>query len=286
MASVQWSQLEMLIPKNLSEALLWLSKDPAGLRPFAGGTDLMVLIESGRAPCLQYINILSLPELQGISEDPQFLRIGSTTTFSEIRVSPAIQMKFPLLAEAARHVGAYAIQNRATLGGNLANGSPAADSSPALLVYEARLELISSSGTRVIPYQEFHKGYKKMDLKPGELIQSILLPQESADTADGEFIKIGARAAQAISKVSFAGLQNPRQVCLALGAVAPYPIRLTKTEMALAAGADLAQVERVFHQEISPIDDIRSTAAYRREVAWRLVSNFLNRVKKKKGFSF
>jgi CO/xanthine dehydrogenase FAD-binding subunit len=166
--------------------------------------------------------------------------------------------EFPMLGEAARLTGGIATQNRGTIGGNIANASPAADTPPALLAYDAQLELISVRGSRWVSYSQFHQGYKQMDLAPDELLARIRLPRRFAGWHH-YYRKVGARRAQAISKVCFAGVRRGDEMRIGLGSVAPVPLLIR---------ADLTK-------EISPIDDIRSTARYRLRVAQNLLDEFL-----------
>ncbi len=213
----------LMSPKNLPEALEWLALTDA--RPFAGGTDLMVQLEAGRLPKGNYLSLHRLQELKQIIVTDHEVRIGAGVTYSEIRKHPLLQSEFPMLVQAAKLTGAWAIQNRGTLAGNIANASPAADSPPALLCYEAKLEIVcyeakresvSQIARRQVAYRDFHQGYKKTDLHPHELISQIILPrlsQQSRDTnAQNEVLserhyyrKVGTRAAQSITKVSLAG---------------------------------------------------------------------------------
>ena len=227
------AQFEIQTPSNLSSALKLLRD---GYRPFAGGTDLMVQFESGRLPPARFANINGLKELNGFRISKTGVNIGALCTFRDIADHPRIRSSFPALAEASRQVGAWVIQNRATLGGNLANASPAADSAPPLLAYGALLWILGSDKReRVIPYRSFHAGYKKTELSPCDLIRGVVLEEtpklDRGYKARHYFRKVGARRAQAISKVSFAGYavfhQKKRVVLsigLGLGAVGPVPV--------------------------------------------------------------
>jgi CO/xanthine dehydrogenase FAD-binding subunit len=264
---------EMRAPKSLGEALDLMAVQPGVWRPFAGGTDLMVLFEAGKLDHHRFLSIWRLPELRGISVTPEVVTLGALTTYTDVLRHEALCSEFPLLAEAARSTGGIATQNRGTLGGNIVNASPAADSPPALLVYDAEIELISPRGSRRLPYREFHTGYKQMQLAPDELLARIHLRRDTARWRQ-YYRKVGARKAQAISKVCFAGVQDrlTGEVRIALGSVAPVPLRCLRTEAAIAGGGDpLAAMAA----EISPIDDIRSVAAYRRRVAQNLLRDFL-----------
>src|SRR5262245_24767950 len=275
---------DLKVPANLAQALDWLAQDPGGWSVLAGGTDLMVLLEAGNLSVGRFLGVWHLPELKGIAETREYITLGSLTTFTEMQQSAILQQKYPLLCQAASETGAVAIQNRATLGGNIANASPAADSPPALLVYDAEVELISaSSGRRWLPYSAFHIGYKQTLLQPGELISSIRLPRAPAHWKQG-YRKVGTRRAQAISKICFAGRLQMRgglieDIRIAFGSVAPIPLRCTETEDVLRKSplnrTTLEAAREALSKERSPIDDFRSTASYRRTVAGNLLENFL-----------
>jgi CO/xanthine dehydrogenase FAD-binding subunit len=203
-------------------------------------------------------------------------------TYRQVQTTAILQQEFPLLCRAAYETGSIATQNRGTLAGNIANASPAADSPPALLVYDAELELVSASGVRWVPYAGFHLGYKKMDMRPEELIRNIRLPRTKKHWRQ-HYRKVGTRRAQAISKVCFAGAARVEHgeindVRIALGSVAPIVLRCRRTE-ALLRGPLTAEMIRAagdeLAREIRPIDDFRSTARYRRQVAQQLLEDFL-----------
>src|SRR5258706_4284469 len=196
---------ELQEPRNLEDALERLAREPGTWKPFAGGTDLMVLLEAGKLSHRKFLSIWKLPELRGIVVTPAHVTLHALTTYSEIRRHELLAREFPLLCQAAAETGSIATQNRGTLGGNIANASPAADSPPALFVYDAELELVSASGARRVPYHGFWSGYKQMDLRSGELIRRIRLPREKGGWKQ-YYRKVGTRRAQAISKVCFAGV--------------------------------------------------------------------------------
>src|SRR6202030_645644 len=228
---------DLRVSVNLSEALALLASEPGVWQPFAGGTDLMVLLEAGKLHHKRFLSVSKLDNLRGVEVTADFVILGALTTYTEIQKHPVLQADFPLLCSAARETGSIATQNRGTLGGNIVNASPAADSPPALLVYDAELELVSTRGSRWLPYDGFHTGYKKMLLAPDELLGRIRLPRRTAPWQQ-YYRKVGTRKAQAISKVCFAGaalVENGaiRDIRIALGSVAPLVLRAVKTEDAL-----------------------------------------------------
>src|SRR6478672_1112395 len=150
----------LISPSSLPDALAALAREPGVWQPFAGGTDLMVLLEAGKLPHKNYLNIWNLKELRGIEVTDQHVTLGALTTYSEAQQEKVLQQEFPMLCQAASETGGLAIQNRGTLGGNIVNASPAADSPPALLAYDAELELVSRDNVRRIAYKDFHTGYK------------------------------------------------------------------------------------------------------------------------------
>ena len=273
---------ELRQPQTLSDALACMASGPGEWKPFAGGTDLMVLLEAGKLAHRKFLNIWNLRELRGITISPEFVTLSALTTYSDIRGHELLSREFPLLCRAAAETGSIATQNRGTLGGNIANASPAADSPPAMLVYDAELELVSASGGRWVPYQGFWKGYKQIDMREDELIRAIRLPRKN-NFSRQFFRKVGTRRAQAISKVCFAGAARMdagriAEVRIALGSVAPTVLRATATEAILRGEkpgpATLQAAQRTLAREIAPIDDIRSTARYRLRVAQNLLAEF------------
>jgi CO/xanthine dehydrogenase FAD-binding subunit len=279
---------DLRVPGSLSEALALLAREPGIWQPFAGGTDLMVLLEAGKLSHKRFLSVSKLDDLRGIEVTSANLTMGALTTYTEIQKHPVLQSDFPLLCAAARETGSIATQNRGTLGGNIVNASPAADSPPALLVYDAEIELVSERGARWVEYHGFHTGYKKMQLAPDELLRAIRLPRR-AEKWRQYYRKVGTRKAQAISKVCLAGsawMENGaiRDIRIALGSVAPLVLRVEKTEDALR-GASItptivAAAMDTLAQEIAPIDDIRSTAHYRLRVAQNLLEEFLSQLAK------
>jgi len=274
---------QLISPASLGEALDMLARDNGGWRAFAGGTDLMVLLEAGKLLHKNYVDIRDLKELRGIEVNPDYVTLGALTTYTEVQDHPLLRKEFPMLCQAAKETGGIAIQNRGTLGGNIVNGSPAADSPPALLAYDAELELVSKKGERRVPYYKFHSAYKQMDISSDELIRAIRLPR-TTEQSTHYYRKVGTRKAQAISKVCFAAVgriveNKISHIRIALGSVAPIPIRCQKTEAALqnqlVGDETIAAAVSALAFEISPIDDLRSTKDYRLRVALNLLRDFL-----------
>jgi xanthine dehydrogenase small subunit len=263
------SPLAMLTPRSLTEALRMLRDEPP-LTPLAGCTDVYVSLNFGTVRARRFINIWPLDDLRGISVRGGVLRIGALTTHADLIRSATVRARVPMLAAAAREIGAAQIQARGTIGGNIANGSPAGDTLPVLAAAEALVELRSADWVRKVPFVDFYTGYRQSVMKPGELITAVEMPKVAGVQW---FRKVGTRAAQSISKVVIAGVRTdaPR---LAFGSVAPTVVRARRAEAALAGGASIEVAARLLQDDISPIDDIRSTAAYRRTVAANVLRQF------------
>ncbi|HYJ87715.1 MAG TPA: FAD binding domain-containing protein [Pyrinomonadaceae bacterium] len=278
---------ELISPARLSEALDLLANQPGFWQPFAGGTDLMVLLEAGKLAHKNYLNIWNLDELRGIEATLEHITLGALTTYTDVQSNPILQQEFPMLCQAASETGGLAIQNRGTLGGNIVNASPAADSPPALLAYDAELELVSTNGARWVPYQGFHTGYKQLIMRSDELLIRIRLPRTTSGLHQ-YYRKVGTRKAQAISKVCLAATarmrdQTIQDLRLAYGSIAPIPLRCVKTESGLRGaglGDDtIAKAKTELAREIAPIDDIRSTRNYRLRVSLNLLEDFLRQLR-------
>jgi xanthine dehydrogenase small subunit len=263
------STLTLHEPRTLREALLLLRHE-GPLTPLAGCTDVYVAFQFGSLPARRFLDLSRLSPLQRIREQDGGLVIGAMATYTDLIRSRFVRRRLPMLAAAAREVGGPQVRNRGTIGGNIANGSPAGDTLPVLAAADATLVLANADGARRVPFDRFYTGYRATVLRPDELIVAIEVPP-----VDGRqwFRKVGTRAAQAISKVVMAAVRNgtPR---IALGSVAPTVVRLPRTEAALAAGAGIAEAQRVLAEEIHPIDDVRSTARYRLRVAANLLGRF------------
>lgn len=277
------TQYDLVAPVTLAAALDLLASD-TGLTPIAGGTELMVALSAGRLAQKQLLSINHLRELRFIDVAPDAITLGSGTTFTDLRRHPQIAADFPLLVQAASWTGSIANQNRGTLGGNIVNGSPAADSPPALLVYDATVTLVSVRGARSLPYRDFHLSYKKSVLAPDELLFSISLPRCYSGYR-GYIRKVGTRNAQAISKIALAGLalldanRIVTDIRLAAASLREVPTRCPAAEQALTGQPitpkTIATARAALLTEARPIDDIRSTARYRAAVAANLLEEFL-----------
>jgi CO/xanthine dehydrogenase FAD-binding subunit len=275
---------ELIAPGSLEAALHSLAEEPGVWTPIAGGTELMVAHAAGKLAVKKLLSLWGIPELRFIEAKADTLAIGSCTTFRDLRAAPAIDADFSLLAKAASWIGSIANQTRATIGGNLVNGSPAADSSPALLVYDAEIELVSVRGSRRVPYAQFHIGYKRSALAADELLYAIHLPRRFA--GHRQYLrKVGTRRAMAISKTALAGTAlvekgMVREVRIAAASLAAFPMRLYRTEDAVCGQEPTTKTiqaaRRALLDEVVPIDDIRSTAEYRKQVAANLLVEFLS----------
>jgi len=279
---VTW-QAEVLRPSGLDEALELLAAR-RDLRVLAGGTDVMVGVHAGFDRPEALLDVWGLEELSGVRVEGGAVVIGALSTYTDLMRAEAVCEHLPLLAQAASEVGAVQIRNRGTIGGNIVNASPSGDAQPPLAVYEAELELRSVRGAREVPFVSFYSGYKAMDLAADELLTAIRVPLPPAGARQW-FRKVGTRRAQAISKVSAAGLVvlgppgRVDEARLALGAVAPTVIRLPETEGVLRGrrpGPELVEAVRAsVAAEARPIDDVRSTAEYRRQVCGNIVARFV-----------
>lgn len=280
------AEYELIAPRHLPAVLSLLAQDPGTWVPIAGGTDLMVLYSAGKLSARKLVSIWNLPELRRIEETQDEIQIGAGCTYTDLRQNEIVRREFPLLSCAASWTGGIANQNRGTLGGNIVNASPAADSLPALLAYDAELLLASARGERRIPYSDFHVAYRKTHLGPDELIRAICL-QKRFSGYYAHARKVGARNAQAIAKVCLAALGRldtgvVKDIRLAMGSVAPVPLRLAETERLIKEKPIdpqlIAFARTAASAEIRPIDDIRSTARYRAAVAGNLVAEFLKQL--------
>ena len=279
---------QMIAPGTVAGVLELMATQPGEWTPIAGGTELMVAHAAGRLPALKLVSLWGIADLRFIASRPESIAIGAGATFTDIRNHADLAAELPLLARAAAWIGSIANQSRATIGGNLVNGSPAADSSPALLVYDAEVELISIRGTRRIPYRDFHTGYKKNALASDELLYAIHIPRRFAHHRQ-YLRKVGTRRSMAVAKVAVgatAFIENGilTELRLAAASLAAFPTRLFRTEDALCGkrvdAVSIQAARAALLAEILPIDDIRSTAEYRRHVAANLLEEFLTQLQR------
>jgi carbon-monoxide dehydrogenase small subunit/xanthine dehydrogenase small subunit len=270
-------------PRSLEEALEILIQRSGEVRPIAGGTDILVAAKDGKANPASLFDLTAVPELRGIEEVGQELRIGAAVTHTEILASPLVARYCPALPLACAWVGGPQIRNRGTIGGNLAHGSPAADTVPPLYVADAKVEVVSVSDRRDVMISDFCTGPRQTVLAPDELIVAVRIPKRAG--VRGAFLRLGQRQAQAISKVSVAVAMTfragqPEWVRVALGAVAPTVIRAPETERALLTGGyeGLKRAMEAIRNEVRPIDDIRSNREYRREMAAVLLERAIRQI--------
>jgi CO/xanthine dehydrogenase FAD-binding subunit len=293
------AQFALTDPPDLNAVLQILAAEPGRHTLIAGGTELMVAFNAGRLTQRSLVSIQHLSELRFIRTEADAIHIGANTTFTDIRRNPEIARDLPLLVQSASWTGAIANQNRATLGGNICNASPAADTPPTLLAYGATVTLIRADGTgtatRTLPYTDFHLGYKRTALQPDELLHSVSIPRAFASYR--QFIhKVGTRNAQAISKTALAGIarvsegdtRQIKDIRLGGASLADRPIRCSAAESTLLHRClDPSNLEATIRAgraalagEARPIDDIRSTARYRAHVAANLLEEFLRSLTK------
>lgn len=263
------SELDMRRASSVDEALAILRDERR--TPIAGATDVYVGLNFGTFAPRQFLDIWALDELRTILVHDETLVIGALTSYTSLMQSHLVRERVPMLVQASGLVGGVQIQNRGTLGGNIANGSPAADGVPVLSAADAVVVLRSVGGQRRVPINSYYTGYRATVMQPDELITAIEIPH-----VEGKqwFRKVGTRAAQAISKIVMAGVRGPSPR-IALGSVAPTVIRVPETEAAIAAGASADEAAEILGSEIAPIDDVRSTADYRRRVSMNLLRRFL-----------
>ncbi len=259
-------EVKFIRPKSLADAVQIYRTTP-GCRPLAGGTDLMVMLHARtvRPEPQAVLDLWSLAELKGVRRVQDSVEIGAAESYTGIIASRDVQQHLPALAAAARTIGAAQIQNRGTLGGNLANASPAGDTLPVLLAYDA----VVVTDRRAIPIDKFFIGYRKTELHPDELITAVRLPLGRRVA----FRKVGTRAAQAISKVVIAVSGHPARI--AIGSVAEVPLRARRAEAAVERD-DIEAAIAAVADDIRPIDDVRSTAAYRRAVTQNVLRGLLD----------
>ena len=265
------AELDLRRAFSLDEALQIMRSDPR--RPMAGATDIGVALNFGTTTVRRFLDIQPLAELRAIRVEQDTLVIGALATYRAILQSPDVISRLPMLVQAAGQIGGVQIQNRGTLAGNVANASPAGDSLPVLVAANASVVLRSIDSERRVALTQFYTGYRATVAREDELIVAIEVPRVPGVQW---FRKVGTRAAQAISKIVMAGVRDRERdvVRIAVGSVAPTVVRAVRTEGALAIGASIDEAAVVLDGEIAPIDDIRSTAVYRRRVTGNLLRRF------------
>lgn len=270
------------MPNTLAEACDLCAKQP-DLIPLAGATDLLVHWPLRQAEHDKtYLDLSKLRELRAITWAADSVTLGALTTYWDVLRDPRVKSDFPLLIESARQVGAIQIQSRGTWAGNIANGSPAADGVPVLMAYDASVALISKSGPRIVPLHEYYTGYRKSVRRSDELISAITIPLRTYDFS--VFHKVGARRAQAITKIGLAMTRQsatPATWRVVANSVAATVKRCPAIESLLHAGSAIRKPEdfsAAIAADVTPIDDIRSTADYRRTVMARLLYHSLKGV--------
>ncbi len=277
------SELQMNAPVALAEVLELYAQKASKWKLFAGGTDLMVELHAGHCHQHQFLSLHRVRELRGIHVDEQFVTIGATSTYRDIVNNEVIANEFPNLHQAARWTGAVAIQSRGTLGGNIGNASPAADSPPALISYNSEIELASVRGRRWVRYSDFHTGYKTTCAASDEIITRVRIPRRKEKFVHF-YKKVGPRKALAISKLSLAAavrLENKVvcEVSLGFASLAPTvlkPVSIENDLLGVHLSVDsIKQLREKFQQTLRPITDVRSTAEYRATVAANLFEEFL-----------
>jgi CO/xanthine dehydrogenase FAD-binding subunit len=279
------ASMTVLRPRTAAEALKLYARTPEAV-PLAGGTDFMVGWNAGLANGRVILDLTALEAWTRIHATKSQLSIGALATHAELQAHASLRRHLPLLVQACATVGGLQIQNRGTLGGNIANASPAGDTFPPLAVYDAVVEIVSSRGRRRVPFVSVFAGVKRTVLEPGELIQSVAVPLPRRPTR-GLWRKVGTRAAQAISKTMAAGLLwlgrdgRVEELRFALGSMAPTVRRLASVEAHVKGQRLTREVVReaceLLKRDVSPIDDVRSTAEYRLAVSQNLLASFLTR---------
>jgi carbon-monoxide dehydrogenase medium subunit len=275
----------LLRPRSPAEALRLIERQKDAL-PIAGGTDLMVAWNAGGLAGRTFLDLASLRAWARIRTAKQAVVLGALATHSELQRHALVRRHLPLLAEACATVGGVQIQNRGTIGGNLANASPAGDTFPPLAVYEALVTVVSTRGRREVPLLDFFTGVKRTCLEPGELVEALRVPIPQPAPSRALFRKVGTRAAQAISKTVAAGLLwrsrdgSVAELRFALGSMAPTVRRLRHAEEVVKGKRLTPDVVReacaLVAKDVAPIDDVRSTAEYRLAVSRNLLFRFLS----------
>ena len=268
--------MKVLLPESLDDALALKAEHPEAV-PMAGTTDLLVCWPEHPAEHDRlFLDLSGVAELRAARWTNDALTLGAMTTYWDVVSDDRATAEFPMLREAAVQVGSVQIQTRGTWAGNIANGSPAADGVPVMMAYDAVVSLASASGRREIPLDRFYHGYKQLEMRPDELIASIRMPRRPY--AFARFHKVGSRRAQAIAKVGVAVARSEAGWRVVASSVAPTVRRCRAVEAMLEAGrtpVDPDDLRAALREDVSPIDDIRSTAAYRMRVLGNVLYSVL-----------
>jgi len=264
--------ISVLRPKTTKELFEILDKEDKNYLFLAGGTDVMPSIKKGIEKREDLIDLSFLKEeFSGIEKKNNEVIIKSLTTFAKIQKNDLLNEYFPAFIKASKLIGGYTIQSMATLAGNIVNASPAADSLPALLTLNAKVGLLSAKGERFVELKDFYKGYKQLEIKNNEIISSIVIPISDYKS---DFIEIGTRKAMSITKISLAYSYKNNEILLSAGSAFAYPKRLFATEKRFfEKGLTKKDFEVILKEDVSPLDDIRSSGVYRFNVLRNLLFN-------------
>ena len=269
------NEFEYVRPSNLHEILQALGNHGGNVKVIAGGTDLVLLLQQNMVTPTHVVDISSISELQYIREENGFLRVGAATNMRDIETSETVRTRIPMLSEAAQLVGEIGVRNLATIGGNLVNASPAADSAPPLLVLDASLRVRNSKSERIVKLTDFFLHVKKTVLQPNELVTEITVPIPPKNSG-AVFFRLAKRGGNVISVVSAAALVTLNgKTCtvarIAMGSVAPTPVRLRNAEKVLEGSEPteerITAATQKALEEIKPISDLRASAEYRMETS-------------------
>lgn len=277
-------KFDYVAPSSLSEALKLLRDYQERAKVLAGGTDLVVRLKKRLAFADVIVDLNRISELSCIESVGDHLHIGGLTRLAQIKESPIVKDRASALAQAISVMAAPPIRNRGTIGGNLCNSSPAADTAPPLLVLDASVKLQSANGERVVPLSQFFVGPEENVARADEILTEVMIPLQEGKSA---FIKLGRRKAFTLSVVSVAAYAMTKsgkfdEVRVALGAVAPIPIRGLKVEETLRGGdvseKTIQESAELVKMEVNPITDVRASAEYRREMSYVLTKRVLGKV--------
>jgi CO/xanthine dehydrogenase FAD-binding subunit len=277
---------EYFQPSTLEELLPLVEKFGSEGKIMAGGTDLVVQLKTREVPPLKYVfDIENIEGLHYIRDEGETLRIGPTVKLRTLKTSPLIRKKTFILAEAVRSLATPQIRTMGTIGGNLCNASPGADTAPPLLSLGARVKILSTKGERIVPIENFFASVKRTALRSSELLTEIIVPCQP-DGYGGAFMKVGRRVGHDISVANVAVVVKLTKDCvedvrIALGSVAPTPMRAIETEAFLKgkeySQENITRAAEIASTEIKPISDIRASAEYRREVVKSLIEMAIQR---------